>query len=335
MTTLTASQLSRSSSTPTGAAHVAAQERPRSAGVPRPVPAGCRACADPGAVQSRIRGRSARPRRSARHGRCQPARCPAGQSPLGPSGQRGRRRGQNAKAHQPGGCPLGPGISKQVQVHGHEPGSEGHIGQDAVQGYSGSVAVGKPRIRGFSTRRPARGSATETAGSRASSCSIRRINRRPAPAASVLPQVKSLQLQPVRAKTPKFLAPCQRVRSAASLGTKSACGVRIRGLAGADVLGLAHGSSIPFAGNSPAVHPSAFVAPTASIIGKATLAEDSSAFYGVSVRADTAAITVGAGSNLQDNVVLHADPDSPAPWGQESAWGTPRLSMVARWRTTA
>lgn len=70
-----------------------------------------------------------------------------------------------------------------------------------------------------------------------------------------------------------------------------------------------------FADASPAVHNSAFVAPTASIIGQATLAEDSSAFYGVSVRADTAAISVGAGSNLQDNVVLHADPGFPCSVG--------------------
>jgi carbonic anhydrase/acetyltransferase-like protein (isoleucine patch superfamily) len=72
----------------------------------------------------------------------------------------------------------------------------------------------------------------------------------------------------------------------------------------------------PFAGNTPAVHDSAFVAPTASIIGNATLAQDSSAFYGVSVRADTAAISVGAGSNLQDNVVLHADPGFPCVVGE-------------------
>jgi carbonic anhydrase/acetyltransferase-like protein (isoleucine patch superfamily) len=70
-----------------------------------------------------------------------------------------------------------------------------------------------------------------------------------------------------------------------------------------------------FAGDTPAVHESAFVAPTASIIGNATLAQDSSAFYGVSVRADTAAITVGVGSNLQDNVVLHADPGFPCSVG--------------------
>jgi carbonic anhydrase/acetyltransferase-like protein (isoleucine patch superfamily) len=70
-----------------------------------------------------------------------------------------------------------------------------------------------------------------------------------------------------------------------------------------------------FAGDTPAVHDTAFVAPTASIIGNASLAQDSSAFYGVSVRADTAAITVGAGSNLQDNVVLHADPGFPCSVG--------------------
>ncbi|MFJ6156513.1 gamma carbonic anhydrase family protein [Pseudarthrobacter sp. NPDC092184] len=77
----------------------------------------------------------------------------------------------------------------------------------------------------------------------------------------------------------------------------------------------------PFAGTTPAVHVSVFVAPTASIIGDATLARDSSAFYGVSVRADTAAITVGEGSNLQDNVVLHADPGFPCTVGERVSVG--------------
>ncbi|KHL01096.1 gamma carbonic anhydrase family protein [Sinomonas humi] len=72
---------------------------------------------------------------------------------------------------------------------------------------------------------------------------------------------------------------------------------------------------IDFGGSSPDIHPSAFVAPTASIIGDAHLAEGSSAFYGVSVRADTATIRVGAGSNLQDNVVLHADAGFPCTLG--------------------
>ena len=77
----------------------------------------------------------------------------------------------------------------------------------------------------------------------------------------------------------------------------------------------------PFAGTTPAVHESVFVAPTASIIGNATLARDSSAFYGVSVRADTAAITVGEGSNRQDNVVLHADPGFPCTVGERVSVG--------------
>lgn len=93
--------------------------------------------------------------------------------------------------------------------------------------------------------------------------------------------------------------------------------------------------SYTFAGDTPAIHESAFVAPTASIIGKATLAEDSSAFYGVSVRADTAAISVGSGSNLQDNVVLHADPGFPAPLASASPLGTAQWSTAALWRTTA
>jgi carbonic anhydrase/acetyltransferase-like protein (isoleucine patch superfamily) len=70
-----------------------------------------------------------------------------------------------------------------------------------------------------------------------------------------------------------------------------------------------------FAGKTPDIHDSAFVAPTASIIGNATLGREASAFYGVSVRADTAAITVGDGTNLQDNVVLHADPGFPCTLG--------------------
>ena len=76
-----------------------------------------------------------------------------------------------------------------------------------------------------------------------------------------------------------------------------------------------------FAGDTPAIHDSAFIAPSASVIGKATMAQDSSAFYGVSVRADTAAISVGPGTNLQDNVVLHADPDFPCTVGARVSVG--------------
>ena len=77
----------------------------------------------------------------------------------------------------------------------------------------------------------------------------------------------------------------------------------------------------PFAGTIPDIHESAFVAPTAAIIGRATLGRQASAYYGVSVRADTAAITVGVGTNLQDNVVLHADPGYPCTLGDRISVG--------------
>lgn len=78
---------------------------------------------------------------------------------------------------------------------------------------------------------------------------------------------------------------------------------------------------ITFDGFTPEVDPSAFVAPSAHIIGQATMGPESSAFYGVVVRADTNTITVGAGSNLQDNVVLHADPGFPTSIGENVSVG--------------
>ena len=73
---------------------------------------------------------------------------------------------------------------------------------------------------------------------------------------------------------------------------------------------------IPLRGKTPQADPSVFLAPTASLIGDVVMAEQSSAFYGVCVRGDSNSIRVGAGSNLQDNVVLHADPGFPTTVGE-------------------
>ncbi|WP_026819190.1 gamma carbonic anhydrase family protein [Arthrobacter castelli] len=78
---------------------------------------------------------------------------------------------------------------------------------------------------------------------------------------------------------------------------------------------------IPFNGTIPTIDPDAFTAPTSTIIGDAVLGRDASAFYGVVVRGDTAPIKVGDGSNLQDNVVLHADPGFPTTVGQRISVG--------------
>ncbi|WP_150462240.1 gamma carbonic anhydrase family protein [Nesterenkonia ebinurensis] len=59
-----------------------------------------------------------------------------------------------------------------------------------------------------------------------------------------------------------------------------------------------------------------FLAPTAAITGDVEFADDASAFYGVSVRGDSDTIRVGEGTNLQDNVVLHADEGVPCTLGK-------------------
>lgn len=64
---------------------------------------------------------------------------------------------------------------------------------------------------------------------------------------------------------------------------------------------------LPFADAEPTIDPAAWLAPTAVVIGRTTIAADASVFYGAVVRADMDTITLGAGSNLQDNVVVHTD----------------------------
>lgn len=74
-------------------------------------------------------------------------------------------------------------------------------------------------------------------------------------------------------------------------------------------------------GATPKVAQNVFVAPTATLSGDVELGERASAFYGVSVRGDSAPIRVGAGTNLQDNVVLHADAGFPCTVGQSVSVG--------------
>jgi carbonic anhydrase/acetyltransferase-like protein (isoleucine patch superfamily) len=61
----------------------------------------------------------------------------------------------------------------------------------------------------------------------------------------------------------------------------------------------------------PEVHESAFVAPTATLIGKVVIAERASVWFGAVLRGDNEPIVIGAGSNVQDGVVMHTDPGFP------------------------
>src|SRR3954471_5715437 len=64
-----------------------------------------------------------------------------------------------------------------------------------------------------------------------------------------------------------------------------------------------------FEGKRPRVHPEAFVAPTATLIGDVTVEKGASVWYGAVLRADICAIVIREGANVQDNSVLHATPD--------------------------
>jgi carbonic anhydrase/acetyltransferase-like protein (isoleucine patch superfamily) len=55
---------------------------------------------------------------------------------------------------------------------------------------------------------------------------------------------------------------------------------------------------------SPVIRESALVADSATIIGSVTIGENTSVWFGASIRADNERITVGAGSNVQENAVL-------------------------------
>ena len=65
---------------------------------------------------------------------------------------------------------------------------------------------------------------------------------------------------------------------------------------------------IPIDGRTPEVDAQAWVAPTAVLAGAVTLGAQVGVWYGTVVRADTETITIGPRSNLQDGVVVHADP---------------------------
>lgn len=65
----------------------------------------------------------------------------------------------------------------------------------------------------------------------------------------------------------------------------------------------------------PDIHPSVFVAPGAVVRGDVQLAAGSSVFYNAVLRGDRAAISIGEGTNIQDNCVLHIERGIPVHVG--------------------
>lgn len=66
----------------------------------------------------------------------------------------------------------------------------------------------------------------------------------------------------------------------------------------------------------PQVAETAWIAPTAVVVGAVTLGEGVSVWYGTVLRADNEPIAIGANSNIQDNCVFHVDAGKPVTIGE-------------------
>ncbi|MEM9539433.1 MAG: gamma carbonic anhydrase family protein [Cyanobacteria bacterium P01_E01_bin.42] len=62
---------------------------------------------------------------------------------------------------------------------------------------------------------------------------------------------------------------------------------------------------------TPDISPAAFIAPSATIIGRVLLKEGANIWYGAVVRGDVERIEIGAHTNVQDGAILHGDPGKP------------------------
>jgi len=64
-------------------------------------------------------------------------------------------------------------------------------------------------------------------------------------------------------------------------------------------------------GKRPSVHPDAYIAPTAVLIGDVEVQAGASVWFGAVLRGDEARISIGEGANVQDNAVLHCAENLP------------------------
>ena len=78
---------------------------------------------------------------------------------------------------------------------------------------------------------------------------------------------------------------------------------------------------LPYKDHVPQVDESAFIADNATVAGRVTLAKNASVWFGAVVRGDTQPITVGEGSNIQDNAVVHVNASTPVVIGSNVTVG--------------
>jgi len=80
---------------------------------------------------------------------------------------------------------------------------------------------------------------------------------------------------------------------------------------------------LPFRGKTPKIHPSAFLAPTAVLIGDVTVGPEASIWFGAVLRGDDPdnGIVVGARSSVQENCVVHVGVWAPTLIGDDVTVG--------------
>lgn len=87
-------------------------------------------------------------------------------------------------------------------------------------------------------------------------------------------------------------------------------------------MSIAAGASVlALPGASPSIAEDAFIADGARIVGAVTLSAASSVWYNAVLRADSAGIVIGSGSNVQDNVSVHVDSEHPVVVGERVSIG--------------
>ncbi|WP_016910465.1 gamma carbonic anhydrase family protein [Streptomyces xiaopingdaonensis] len=74
-------------------------------------------------------------------------------------------------------------------------------------------------------------------------------------------------------------------------------------------------------GRRPRLADSAYTAPTSVVVGEVTMGESTGLWYGAVLRGDAASVSIGAGSNIQDNSTVHADPGFPVTVGERVSVG--------------
>ena len=77
-----------------------------------------------------------------------------------------------------------------------------------------------------------------------------------------------------------------------------------------------------FRGKTPQIAPSAYVDPSAQVIGDVVIGERSTVWPNATLRGDVNSLRIGKETNIQDNSVLHADyPDFPLTLGDRVTVG--------------